>query len=185
MKYIILILVILFASCTSTNKHKTIEKQKTDSVSVVKVDSASLKRKAAVATRRKNTVTKKKLNKTTETVTVYEFDTSKAHVTGIEYFEGNPVVGKLIKVTKKQKVVDKSNIIKKENLTDSISNVDTQSVSLHKEIATDVKKESFVKNKEVKRVNYTGIVLGISLLLLLILLYKYRKRLPYIGRLFS
>ena len=185
LKIIPWITILILVSCTSTNKHKTVDKQKVDSISVVKVDSVLIKKKAAAAVRRKNIITKKQADKTTETITVYEFDTSKAHRTGAEYFEGTPVVGKLIKVTKKQKVVDKSKQVKKESLIDSTSNIDTQSVSLHKEVATNVKKESFVKNKEVKRVNYTGIVLGISLLLLLLLLYKYRKRLPYVGRFFS
>lgn len=182
---VVALAVMVLFSCSSTNKHKTVTETKTDSVSHVKVDSGTLKKKSNIQVKRQSKVVKKQADKTTEKETVYLFDTS--HANGTEYFNDNgnhiPVTGKLVSVTKREKVHDKGKVITKSASNDSTAAISNDSSHLNKTADVDLHKTEKVKDKTVKRTTFSW--WWLLLLIPLYLIYRYRKQIPYLNLLFK
>lgn len=178
-------ILIIFCSCTSTNKHKTVTSTKVDSVSHVKTDSSTLKSKVVTQVKKQQVIVKKKADVTTVKETIYNFDTS--HINGSEYFNDNgnhiPVTGKLVSVTKREKTIDKTKTTTKADLKDSVSAAATQTAAVTKTADTELHKEVKVKDKVVKRISFNW--WWLLLLIPLYLIYRYRKQIPYLNILFK
>lgn len=169
MKYIPIILVALLFGCSTINKHKSVEKVFTDSLSVIHVDSIAVKTVDSAKVIKDNTITITDKTDDYKEVTVFEFGTSRSMpnpqdsvMSGASKEDYFPVIKK-ITVTKTG--------TKKENIKVAANTIDSSwfrhkdSVVLNKDTKTGLKKTEIKKDIVVKRTSYWGwlwIGLGIA-----------------------
>lgn len=184
---IVIVCLVLFASCSTLQKLKTSESINVDSTTVKKTDSTHVKTFDSLKVSKDNTVTTKETDGDYTKETIIEFDTSSSTViikgtlphwdidAAADYFPAftRPVKKITIKETGQVKTKERTEF----NRVDSTSVKGKDSANVKTGDSTNLVKETKKKSKEVVRTNYTGLVIGCSLLLLLlILLYVYRKQ---------
>lgn len=173
MKYLIPIL-LLFSSCSTTKKIKSVNRSYVDSSSVTRVDSSVNTKIDSSAVKKDNTVTIKEVDSNYTKETVIEFDTFRiSQIDAADYFP--PV--KRIKITetgfKKEKIETKA------NTSDSNRKIITGSTDLTKTVKTELVKTQTVKNVDIKRTSYWGWLWLIPLLILAVIIYRYRKEISF------
>lgn len=179
-----IICLVVFASCTSTNKIKTSEHTTTDSAQLKKKDSAGVSTLDSTKLKKDNVVTLKETDGNYVRETVIEFDTTKPLIatpstsgtTAADYFP--KYVYPVKKVTTKETGTIKTKEQTQASHVDSTNVKKKDSVNKNEVDSTHLQKDTKKKGKVVDRTSYTGLIVGSSLLLLLILLYIYfRKKL--------
>lgn len=203
-KAIVLLLVLLaliaigLTSCGSTNKIKSVQKSSIDSVTSFKKDSTVKKESDSTHLKKSASLTTTESTNDYEKETVILFDTAYAenmqmqgdgdtilwstpNVTitdAADYFplKFSPGPQRIKSITIKEKGKLKVIETKAENKTDSLAGKGKEDTHVADQGKTDVHKTESSKNKTVHRVSYTGYIIGFSLLLLLLLIYRYRRK---------
>jgi len=157
------LLMMCFASCSTSKKIKNYSKTTVDSTSVVKVDSSGLKTTDSTSVKKDNTVTVKETDGDYTKETIFWFaDPLPDTATGIKYPIPAGDYFAVIKpaVLKKITIKETGTLKTKEtisaNTIDSNRVVTTEAATVKKEAATDVKKTIVTKDKEVNRTSYWG-----------------------------
>lgn len=186
-----IICLVVFASCTSTNKIKTSEHTTIDSAQLKKKDSAGVSTLDSTKLKKDNVVSIKETDGNYTKETVIEFDTTKPLIatpstsgtTAADYFP--KYVYPVKKITTKETGTLKTKEQTQTSHVDSTNVKKKDSVNKNEVDSTHLQKDTKKKGKEVQRTSYTGIIVTLSLIfLLLILIYIYRKKIPIMKKLF-
>lgn len=162
--------IILLASCSTTSKIKTTVKTTVDSSSVTNIDSSNIKTVDSAVVKKDNTVSIKETDGTITKETIFEFadedTTTKAAtewpwhpstiIPAADFFPPIRTTGKLKKVTVRETGSIKTKETTNTNKQDSAHKITTENTNLVKSNATDVKKTTVAKEKQVERTSYWG-----------------------------
>lgn len=184
---LLIFLMVMISSCSTTSKTKSIVKTTVDSSSVIKIDSNVVKAVDSVNVKKDNTVTTVEKEDNYTKVTTVEFEPSGlakwlrdlgpgvtgtaidsmnkigqplTTATGIFNYQIDPAdyFQPIKKITITETGTKKEKAVIVANTSDSTHKKDLSNAELTKTVKTDVAKTETVKNKEVERKNYLGLV---------------------------
>lgn len=182
-RFVILFLLgsFLLSSCTTTNKHKTVDKVNLKQDKNIKEDSSREKKESVTEVKKDLTLTV--IDKTDEydRETVYEYKTpdipfvmtdssTPSNGTSDEYL---PI---LIRKTVKERGKLKETTTTQTNKSDSLHSESYEKASYSKIDLSSIHMVSLHKAKDVERTSYWGWLWSIPIILLLLVIWYYRRR---------